>query len=49
MAEAVLREQLKKAGLDGKVVVDSAGTGDWHIGSRMDAKARATRPQRLRR
>lgn len=41
MAEAVLRRQLEKAGLDGKVVVDSAGTGDWHVGGRMDTKARA--------
>jgi protein-tyrosine phosphatase len=41
MAEPVLREQLKKAGLGEKVVVDSAGTGDWHIGGRMDSKARA--------
>jgi low molecular weight protein-tyrosine phosphatase len=40
MAEAVLCEHLKKAGLDGKVVVDSAGTGDWHVGGRMEARAR---------
>jgi low molecular weight protein-tyrosine phosphatase len=40
MAEVVLREQLRKADLGGKVVVDSAGTGDWHIGGRMDSKAR---------
>jgi len=40
MAEVVLREQLRKAGLGGKVVVDSAGTGDWHIGDRMNSKAR---------
>jgi protein-tyrosine phosphatase len=40
MAEAVLREQLEKAGLDGKVVVDSAGTGDWHVGDRMETRAR---------
>ena len=40
MAEVVLREQLRKAGLGGKVVVDSAGTGDWHIGHRMDSNAR---------
>ena len=40
MAEVILRDQLRKAGLDGKVVVDSAGTGDWHIGNRMDGKAR---------
>ena len=40
MAEVVLRDQLEKAGLGDKVVVDSAGTGDWHIGNRMDGKAR---------
>jgi protein-tyrosine phosphatase len=40
MAEVVLREQLRKAGLGDKVVVDSAGTGDWHIGDRMNSKAR---------
>jgi len=40
MAEVVLREQLRKAGLDGKVKVDSAGTGDWHVGDRMNSKAR---------
>lgn len=32
MAEAVLREQLTQEGLSQKVVVDSAGTGNWHIG-----------------
>ncbi|MFK7694017.1 low molecular weight protein-tyrosine-phosphatase [Paenibacillus sp. HJGM_3] len=32
MAEAVLRHQVKEAGLDDRIVVDSAGTGDWHVG-----------------
>ncbi|MDF0725881.1 low molecular weight phosphotyrosine protein phosphatase [Cytobacillus sp. S13-E01] len=32
MAEAVFRDLLKREGLDGKVSVDSAGTGNWHIG-----------------
>lgn len=32
MAEAVLRHQVKEAGLEHVVHVDSAGTGDWHIG-----------------
>ncbi|MFF2479482.1 low molecular weight protein-tyrosine-phosphatase [Paenibacillus sp. NPDC058071] len=32
MAEAVFRSKLQQAGLDGIVEVDSAGTGDWHIG-----------------
>jgi protein-tyrosine phosphatase len=40
MAEAVLRTQLARAGLDKQVEVDSAGTGDWHVGDRMDRKAR---------
>ncbi|WP_240376871.1 low molecular weight protein-tyrosine-phosphatase [Bacillus piscicola] len=32
MAEAVFRHQVKKQGLEEKITVDSAGTGDWHIG-----------------
>lgn len=32
MAEAVFRHLLIKEGLDGKIEVDSAGTGDWHVG-----------------
>jgi protein-tyrosine phosphatase len=41
MAETVLRAALAAAGLDGAVVVDSAGTGDWHVGDAMDPGARA--------
>jgi len=41
MAEVVLRSELGRVGLAGRVDVDSAGTGDWHIGSRMDSRARA--------
>ncbi|MBV9207883.1 MAG: low molecular weight phosphotyrosine protein phosphatase [Actinobacteria bacterium] len=41
MAESVLRAALNAVGLDGAVVVDSAGTGDWHVGDEMDAGARA--------
>jgi protein-tyrosine phosphatase len=40
MAEAVLRDQVEKAGLHGAVIVDSAGTGDWHVGDSMNARAR---------
>jgi low molecular weight protein-tyrosine phosphatase len=40
MAEVVLRAQLDQAGLAAKVVVDSAGTGDWHIGDTMNGRAR---------
>jgi protein-tyrosine phosphatase len=41
MAERVLAAHLDLAGLAGRVVVDSAGTGDWHVGAPMDARARA--------
>jgi protein-tyrosine phosphatase len=41
MAEAMLRAELDRAGLGSAVVVDSAGTGDWHVGQRMDQRARA--------
>lgn len=41
MAERVLIAELDRAGLTGKVVVDSAGTGDWHLGEAMDSRARA--------
>lgn len=41
MAEALLREELARAGLSGRVEVESAGTGDWHVGHPMDRRARA--------
>jgi protein-tyrosine phosphatase len=41
MGEVLLREELSRAGLAGKVEVDSAGTGDWHLGEPMDRGARA--------
>jgi protein-tyrosine phosphatase len=46
MAEVVLRARLAAAGLGGRVVVDSAGTGDWHVGDRMDSLARTQLEQR---
>jgi protein-tyrosine phosphatase len=39
MAETVLRHFLIEAGLDEAVVVDSAGTGDWHLGEPMHPPA----------
>ncbi|WP_088548454.1 low molecular weight protein-tyrosine-phosphatase [Paenibacillus aquistagni] len=33
MAEAILRHQVEQAGLRDQIRVDSAGTGDWHIGA----------------
>jgi protein-tyrosine phosphatase len=38
IAEVVIREMLRQQGPDG-VEVNSAGTGDWHIGERADARA----------
>lgn len=32
MAEAVFRDLVKKEGLEDQITVDSAGTGNWHIG-----------------
>jgi protein-tyrosine phosphatase len=40
-AEVLLRAELDRAGLSGQAEVDSAGTGDWHIGGPMDPRARA--------
>jgi protein-tyrosine phosphatase len=41
MAEFVLKDALARAGLAGAVSVESAGTGDWHVGERMFGPARA--------
>jgi len=38
-AEVVLRQRLAAGGLDGRVEVDSAGTGGWHAGQAPDARA----------
>ena len=39
MGEALIRAELTEAGLAGKARVESAGTGDWHLGERMDRGA----------
>ena len=39
MAEGALRARLRAAGLDDAVEVDSAGTGDWHVGDPPDPRA----------
>jgi protein-tyrosine phosphatase len=41
MAEAVFLDRVKKAGLEGRVGVMSAGTGDWHVGERSDERTLA--------
>lgn len=42
MAEAVFRDLISKAGLDGSIAVISAGTGDWHVGERSDERTLAS-------
>jgi protein-tyrosine phosphatase len=39
-AEAVMLRKVAEAGLTEQIVIDSAGTGDWHIGEAPDARAR---------
>ena len=39
-AEGVFRAKLHAAGLDQQVEVDSAGTGDWHVGKAPDQRTR---------
>ena len=34
-----MRKLLLEAGLDGQIEVDSAGTGDWHVGRPADPRA----------
>ena len=41
MAETLIRAEIDLAGLTGRVIVESAGTGDWHLGDRMDRRAAA--------
>ncbi|WP_027793497.1 low molecular weight protein-tyrosine-phosphatase [Paraburkholderia acidipaludis] len=38
-AEAVMRHMVGQAGLDGRIDIDSAGTGDWHLGDAPDERA----------
>jgi protein-tyrosine phosphatase len=40
MAETVLRASLAEAGLAEAVILDSSGTGDWHVGEPMYPQAR---------
>ena len=41
MAAAVLRAKIAEAGLADDIVVESAGTGGWHVGDPADRRARA--------
>ena len=39
-AEAVMLHKVAEAGLDDRIEIDSAGTGDWHVGEAPDERAR---------
>ena len=41
MAEVVVGEALRRAGLADRVMVSSAGVGPWHVGEPMDPRAAA--------
>jgi protein-tyrosine phosphatase len=45
-AEGVMRAQLRQAGLEREVEVDSAGTGGWHAGEPPDERATAAAHRR---
>jgi protein-tyrosine phosphatase len=40
-AEAVMRHLVKEAGLGQRVAIESAGTGDWHLGQPRDRRSQA--------
>jgi len=39
-AEAVMRHLVRQAGLDDRIEIESAGTGDWHVGEPRDRRSR---------
>jgi low molecular weight protein-tyrosine phosphatase len=45
-AEAVMRDLVRREGLDGHIEVDSAGTGGWHVGEPPDRRSAAAAQRR---
>jgi protein-tyrosine phosphatase len=45
-AEAIMRHLVHQAKLDHAIVVDSAGTGAWHVGEERDRRSRAVAERR---
>src|SRR6204780_4793767 len=41
-AEGVMRGLVQQSGLEGRIELDSAGTGAWHVGSPPDERATQT-------
>src|SRR3954467_11843603 len=38
-AEAVMRDLIRREGLEGEIEIDSAGTGGWHVGDPPDQRS----------
>ena len=45
-AEAIFIDLINKKGISEKFIVDSAGTGSWHVGKRADSRMRFAARQR---
>ena len=45
-AEAIFIDLIKKKGLNNNFIVDSAGTGSWHIGKKADIRMRIAAQKR---
>lgn len=45
-AEAIFRQRLQQAGLAERIEVDSAGTGDWHVGKAPDSRTQEAAKRR---
>jgi len=45
-AEAVMRRLVDERGLSQRVAIESAGTGDWHVGEEADSRSRAVARKR---
>ena len=45
-AEAVMRHLVREAGLEATITIDSAGTGDWHVGQERDRRSRTVAMRR---
>ena len=46
LAEGVFRKMVMEAGFEDRFEIDSAGTGQWHVGQQADARMRSTAKMR---
>lgn len=45
-AEGIFRDRVERAGASDKFIIDSAGTGDWHVGNPPDPRSITTAMKR---